>query len=325
MPEIGRTSHSNLTPKSLLIVEDNPTDRELLRYLLGERFSSDVEIYEAPNLRMALRRLESTEVDCVILDLQLPDSSGKETFLELYKRHPDTPLIVMTHNKDRALAIDMIHLGAADYVIKNFTDQEELFRRIVFAIEKHKVSIRMTPEDVGAVRRLDRAHANLRNAHESGQHSAIRETTVETTVALADVSRRMFAEVQNITTQMVQMRTQTEQMGKTVEHLDLELLRGREGRSSMRSQVDLMEHRLGSVERRQQEVDNRLDAHEETARRETIELKRDTLSNRTKVLLGILALLGAIAGAWATFEAAKAKGPDKESPAKDAKPNGSAK
>lgn len=313
MPEIGRTNRDTLTPKSLLIVEDNPTDRELLRYLLGERFSSEVEIHEAANLRTALRRLESTVVDCVILDLQLPDSSGRDTFLELYKRYPDTPLIVMTHNKDRALAIEMIHLGAADYVIKNFTDQEELFRRIVFAIEKHRVSIRMTPEDAGAVQRLDRAHANLRNAHESGQHSAIRETTVETTVALADVSRRMFAEMQNLTTQMAQMKAQSEQTAKTVEHLDLELLRGREGRSSMRSQVDLLEHRLSGVERRQQEITNRVDAREESDRKQTLELKRDKMSNRTKVLLGILALLGAIAGAWATYEAAKAKNQERGS------------
>lgn len=324
MPEIGRTNRDTLTPKSLLIVEDNPTDRELLRYLLGERFSSEVEIHEAANLRTALRRLESTVVDCVILDLQLPDSSGRDTFLELYKRYPDTPLIVMTHNKDRALAIEMIHLGAADYVIKNFTDQEELFRRIVFAIEKHRVSIRMTPEDAGAVQRLDRAHANLRNAHESGQHSAIRETTVETTAALADVSRRMFAEMQNLTTQMAQMKAQSEQTAKTVEHLDLELLRGREGRSSMRSQVDLLEHRLSGVERRQQEITNRVDAREESDRKQTLELKRDKMSNRTKILLGILALLGAIAGAWATYEAAKAKSQERGSTS-DEKTVGSAK
>lgn len=314
MPEIGRTNRDSLTPKgllkSLLIVEDNPTDRELLRYLLGERFNDDVAIHEASNLRTALRCLETNEVDCVVLDLQLPDSAGKETFLELYKRHPDTPLIVMTHNKDRALAIDMIHLGAADYVIKNFTDQEELFRRIVFAIEKHRVSIRMTPEDAGAVRRLDRAHANLRNAHESGQHSAIRDTTVEMNVALADVSRRMFTEMQNLTTQMVQMKTQGEQTAKTVEHLDLELLRGREGRQSMRSQVDLMEHRLGGVERRQQELENREDARVEVTRRETMELSRDKMSNRTKILLGILALIGAIAGAAASYEATRAKNAD---------------
>ena len=321
MPEIGRMNPSTLTVKSLLIVEDNPTDRELLRYLLGERFSSDVTIFEAANLRAAMRCMEDNEVDCVILDLQLPDSAGKATFLELYKLYPDTPLIVMTHNKDRALAIDMIHLGAADYVIKNFTDQEELFRRIVFAIEKHRVSVRMTPEDAGAVRRLDRAHANLRNAHESGQHSAIRETTVETTVALADVSRRMFTEMQNLTTQMVQMKTQNDQMGKTVEHLDLELLRGREGRSSMRSQVDLMEHRLGGVERRQQEIENREEARDANNRRENIELSRDKMSNLTKVLLGILALIGAIAGAAATYEAARTKNSEKDSPPVEAPKN----
>lgn len=298
-------------PKSLLIVEDNPTDRELLRYLLEARFSAAVEIFEAQNLRSAIKCLSSNEIDCVILDLQLPDSNGKATFTEFYKRFPDTPLIVMTHNKDRDLAIEMIQLGAADYIIKNFTEEEELFRRIVLAIAKHSVSIRMVPEDAGAIRRLDRAQSNLRSAHESGQHSAVRETTVETTVALADVSRRMFADMQQVVGGLAQSKTQADQVMKMVEHLDSELLRGHNGRPSMRSQMDLMEHQIGGLSKRMDALETREEVREATARRETLELSRDKMSNKTKLLLGILALIGAIAGALATYEAARSKSPDR--------------
>lgn len=308
-----------LTPQSLLIVEDNGTDRELLRYLLEARFAGSVKVHEAFNLRTALLCLEREPVDCVILDLQLPDSTGKDTFDAFYRRFPDTPLIVMTNNKDRQLALDMIQRGAADYVIKNFTDEEELFRRILFAIEKHRVSIRMAPEDAGAVRRLDRAHANLRAAHESGQHSAIRETTVETTGALADVSRRMFTEIQTFSTQMVQVKTQSDHFVRIVERLDSELLQGREGRPSMRSQVDLIDHRLNSLETRMTESENREDLREAVTRRETMELSQAKMSNRTKILLGILALIGAMAGAIASYEAARSRAAQTTQPTPDKK------
>ena len=72
----------------------------------------------------------------------------------------------------------------------------------------------------------------------------------------------------------------------------------------MRSQLDLLEHRVGAVEMGLQSVKNNVDEVENTQQREALQLRSTTLTQRTKVLLGILALLGAIAGAIATYEAA---------------------
>lgn len=291
------------TPRRLLIVEDSPTDRELIRYLLEARFKEAV-VYEAATLHAAVIILGHEGADCVILDLQLPDSTGTSTFRELNDRFPDIPIIVMTHNKDRSLAIRMIHLGAADYMIKNFTDEEELCRRILFAIEKHKVSVRVDPDDAASVHRLDRAQANLKTAHQSGQHSAIRDTTVEVTSAMADLSRQMFAEMAKISNQMAQVDTNQSNVAKTVENLDREILRGTDGRKSMRSQVDLMDHRLNELEGDVSGMKEAAKAEGQSKQQGVVQLEQSRMSNRTLIILGVVSLIGAIVTAIVSYEAA---------------------
>ena len=135
-------------PMDILLVEDNASERTLLRYLLEARFPKEVVVFhEAGRLSEALEILKQETVNCIILDLQLPDSTGKATFIRLYERHFDIPIIVMTGNKDRQLAIDMIQTGASDYVIKNFTDEEELFNRILLTIERHEAQRKLVAED----------------------------------------------------------------------------------------------------------------------------------------------------------------------------------
>jgi uncharacterized membrane protein/ActR/RegA family two-component response regulator len=127
------------SPMQILIVEDNQSDRQLLRYLLEDRFPKEVvTFHEAGRLEDALKILNQGAISCVILDLQLPDSTGPQTFQRVFELHWGIPIIVMTHNKNRQLAIDMIQAGASDYIIKNFTNEEELFNRIVLAIERHE-------------------------------------------------------------------------------------------------------------------------------------------------------------------------------------------
>jgi DNA-binding response OmpR family regulator len=291
----------------ILIVEDTPSDRELLRYLLEDRFKSEAKFREASTLEEALSYLARGNTDCIILDLQLPDSTGKDTFKRISERYPGIPIIVMTHNKDRDLAIEMIQEGAADYVLKSYTDEEELFRRVIFAVEKHRRSVRMPSDHVNSIHRVEKAKADMINAHQSGSHAVVREKTVETTSALADLSQKLFTEVQKISNAMVQQGAQQEHVAKTVDTLDRELLRGHSGRPSMRSQVDLMAHRLDDVEGDVQGLQERLRSQDQAKASEAIQLKQTKMSNRTKLLIALIALVGALASAAGTYAATKAK------------------
>lgn len=284
----------------LLIVEDNQTDRELLRYLLEARFPPETtQFLEASRLSEALDMLSWEGIDAVILDLNLPDSAGKATFLKIQEQCPDVAIIVMTHNKDRNLAVDLIKDGAADYVLKNYTDEEELFRRVMFAIEKHQRTVRVQPENAAYIHELEKAKAGLKTAKLSGSPSAIRDMTVATTSAMADLTHQTFAEIQKLSAQQKYMLD-------TVENLDKELLKGHSGRPSMRSQVDLLDHRVGAVETRLQQQNEA----EATGRQTALQLQQTKITNRTKILVAILALLGAILSAVVTYEIAIQKGPE---------------
>ena len=75
----------------------------------------------------------------------------------------------------------------------------------------------------------------------------------------------------------------------------------------MRSQVDLMEHRLKTLEEEVSNLKDKKEEADETQRREALQITQTRLSNRTKIILAILALVGTIAGAIATYQAAMRK------------------
>jgi HAMP domain-containing protein/CheY-like chemotaxis protein/signal transduction histidine kinase len=81
--------------KSLLIVEDNQTQRESMIELIG---SEDVEIKAVSSGQEALAALESMPIDCLVLDLQLPDMAGFELLekIRLDLKLTELPIIVYT-------------------------------------------------------------------------------------------------------------------------------------------------------------------------------------------------------------------------------------
>ncbi len=286
----------------ILIVEDSPTDREILRYLLEAQFKGSVDFHEASTLAEALGIIGRVALDCIVLDLQLPDSTGADTFKAIDQHDPDVPVIVMTHNKDRDLALQMIRDGAADYVLKSYTDEEDTFRRIVFAIEKHRHSIRVPPDEAASYRRVSSARNKLIQAQKDDlSSSAIRDMTVETTSAVADLSHKMYTELQKLNVGLVKQRTQQKGLMDLVNNLDRELLRGYSGRPSMRSQVDLLDHRVGTVEGKVKTIEDDVDGVEDTQRREALKLTEAKMSNKTKIILAIVSLLGLIVTSATTY------------------------
>lgn len=232
----------------ILIVEDNPTDRDLLRYLLESHFQSEAKFREANSLETAFRYLDGKNIDCVILDLQLPDSTGKETFEKLYERYPDVPVIVMTHNKDRGLALDMIKAGAADYILKDYTNEEDIFRRIIFAIEKHHLTIRVPTDKANTLHALDRAKADMLTAHQSGEYGGVQSSTVATTSAVAEIAKHLFTELQRLSKLLSEKDLRDERITKVIEGLQTELL-GTSSQLSMKSRIEGLDQRIKDIER----------------------------------------------------------------------------
>jgi two-component system, OmpR family, KDP operon response regulator KdpE len=112
------------SPK-ILVVDDEPPIRKLLRMGLGSRGYS---VIEAPNGKTALELLANKPA-LVILDLGLPDIDGHDLLRRIRHRDEKLPIIVLSSRDDEAGKVAALDLGADDYVTKPF-GMDELFARM---------------------------------------------------------------------------------------------------------------------------------------------------------------------------------------------------
>ncbi|MGD1851182.1 MAG: EAL domain-containing protein [Cyanophyceae cyanobacterium] len=76
--------------------------------------------------------------DVVLLDLNLPDSQGLDTLVQVQAAAPSLPTVILTNSKDDALAVDAIRHGAQDYLVKRRLQHGSLIRSIRYAIERKR-------------------------------------------------------------------------------------------------------------------------------------------------------------------------------------------
>jgi sigma-B regulation protein RsbU (phosphoserine phosphatase) len=126
----------NNSPNNVLLIEDNPGDADLVRLRLMEGNSS-VEVNCAERLSdglASLARLPSPSI--VLLDLNLPDSHGANTFRSVLEKAPNIPVIILSGQEDEALAIKALHQGVQDYLVKSDITGNHLDRVMRYAIER---------------------------------------------------------------------------------------------------------------------------------------------------------------------------------------------
>jgi sigma-B regulation protein RsbU (phosphoserine phosphatase) len=121
--------------KQVLLIEDNPGDADLVRLRLIES-RSDVDVSCVSRLSDGLASLEEHSPAIVLLDLNLPDSSGAETFRKILKRAPGVPIVVLSGREDEELALKALHQGVQDYLVKGAFDSKQLARAVRYAVER---------------------------------------------------------------------------------------------------------------------------------------------------------------------------------------------
>src|ERR1700687_5465711 len=111
-------------PLKILVVDDEPPIRKLLRMGLG---TQGYEVLEASNGKMALELL-SQKPDLIVLDLGLPDIQGLELLRVIRARNERVPIVVLSSRGDEVGKVQALDLGADDYVTKPFGMEELLAR-----------------------------------------------------------------------------------------------------------------------------------------------------------------------------------------------------
>ena len=122
-------------PLKVLIVDDEPPIRKLLRMGLG---TQGYHIIDAPNAKTALE-LMAAEPDLVILDLGLPDMQGLDLLRQIRQLRADVPIVVLSSRGDEVAKVEALDLGADDYVTKPF-GMDELLARIRAAL-RHQLQV----------------------------------------------------------------------------------------------------------------------------------------------------------------------------------------
>ncbi len=118
--------------KKILIVDDDPMVRQLVRMTLAELY----ECAEAPDGETALEMLEIVRPEAIVLDWVLPGMSGLSLFkrLKRYQEYKDIPVIIMSARGEEQTRAAAQEVGTAGYLAKPF-DVNELRTTLAQALE----------------------------------------------------------------------------------------------------------------------------------------------------------------------------------------------
>ncbi len=125
----------NAAPLKILVVDDEPPIRKLLRMGLS---TQGYEVLEASNAKNALELL-GKKPDLIILDLGLPDMAGHELLRMMRARDDSVPIVVLSSRGDEAGKVQALDLGADDYITKPF-GMDELLARLRAAL-RHQLQV----------------------------------------------------------------------------------------------------------------------------------------------------------------------------------------
>jgi diguanylate cyclase (GGDEF)-like protein len=131
------------TSLTILLVEDNPGDIRLVRELLAADQSQSFTLVTAGRQETALAILESQDITAILLDIELPDSSGLDTLLKIHANAPGIPIVVLSSIADEALAVRSVQQGAQDFLVKGYVDAHQLTRSLRYAIERKRTEERL--------------------------------------------------------------------------------------------------------------------------------------------------------------------------------------
>jgi len=124
---------------NILLIEDSPDYAELVtQWLSSGALGQPCRLSWTDSLALGLRHLAEQEVDLVLLDLELPDCRGLQTYSSVRGCAPAVPVVILRAADSESLALQTIQEGAENYLVKSSCTRDLLLRAVRFAVVRHR-------------------------------------------------------------------------------------------------------------------------------------------------------------------------------------------
>jgi DNA-binding response OmpR family regulator len=128
----------------VLVVEDDVSMQRMVEAVFKSATFGEYLVRRASSLGEAVRAAGGMTPDLILLDLDLPDAKGLEAVRSLLASAPQAAIVVLTANRDEALAVEAIRLGVQDWLPKLAGLQQLLPRAVTFAVERQRHRVALT-------------------------------------------------------------------------------------------------------------------------------------------------------------------------------------
>ena len=122
------TVATEISPIKILLVDDHQMMIDGLKALLLHE-NNIIIAGEANNGKEALNLLQTTSIDVIITDINMPKFSGIELTVEVKEKHPETKVLALSMHQDSDYISEVLEAGASGYILKN-TGKKELLEAI---------------------------------------------------------------------------------------------------------------------------------------------------------------------------------------------------
>ncbi len=124
---------------TILLIEDNPADVEMIRELLSHQKGSSFDIICADRFSAAKPYFAEEGIDIILLDLGLPDSQGLDTLRRVRDHAGEVPIVVLTLLDNEETGLNALKEGAQDYLVKGQMNGPLIARSLRYAIERGRI------------------------------------------------------------------------------------------------------------------------------------------------------------------------------------------
>ena len=123
----------------VLLIEHDERFARYVGEMLGQARDFEAQILAFSDLGKGLSALGGDDFDVVVMDMSLPDGAGLANVNLLRAGAPQVPIIVAGDSDDEAVALEAVHAGADDYLVKTQLTPSWLERSLRYAIERNRM------------------------------------------------------------------------------------------------------------------------------------------------------------------------------------------